>query len=204
MELPSPFLPVHSEPSLTQRTGLCPSQDPGFVFTFFNAKEWANPVGQHGAFVLMSPSPGLWVSQLRWDDVETLLSPQNLEYCIMVVGVPNVGKSSLINSLRRQHLRSGRQSLVADFHSWKAVWESMASALLLGGIPSVARAPFAERTVNGLKEVCVANSHLLHSVFLPSFHALLAFMHFGLWDKFISTSFFHTNSTVFIQECLQI
>ncbi|OBS72661.1 hypothetical protein A6R68_12739 [Neotoma lepida] len=32
---------------------------------------------------------------------------QNLEYCIMVVGVPNVGKSSLINSLRRQHLRTG-------------------------------------------------------------------------------------------------
>lgn len=196
MELPSLFLPVHSEPSLIQRTGLCPSQDPGFVFTFFNAKEWANPVGQHGAFVLMSPSPGLWVSQLRWDEVETLLSPQNLEYCIMVVGVPNVGKSSLINSLRRQHLRSGRQSLVADFHSWKAVWESTASALLLGGIPSV-------RTVNGLKEVCVANSHLLHSVFLPSFHALLAFMYFGLWDKYIHF-IFHTNSTVFIQECLQI
>lgn len=25
----------------------------------------------------------------------------------MVIGVPNVGKSSLINSLRRQHLRKG-------------------------------------------------------------------------------------------------
>ncbi|KAB0401514.1 hypothetical protein E2I00_002204, partial [Balaenoptera physalus] len=32
---------------------------------------------------------------------------ENLEYCIMVIGVPNVGKSSLINSLRRQHLRKG-------------------------------------------------------------------------------------------------
>ncbi|ELW67317.1 Mitochondrial GTPase 1 [Tupaia chinensis] len=32
---------------------------------------------------------------------------ENLDYCIMVVGVPNVGKSSLINSLRRQHLRKG-------------------------------------------------------------------------------------------------
>ncbi|XP_049992929.1 mitochondrial ribosome-associated GTPase 1 isoform X1 [Alexandromys fortis] len=37
---------------------------------------------------------------------------ENLEYCIMVVGVPNVGKSSLINSLRRQHLRSGKAARV--------------------------------------------------------------------------------------------
>ncbi|TEA25408.1 hypothetical protein DBR06_SOUSAS13210046, partial [Sousa chinensis] len=35
---------------------------------------------------------------------------ENLEYCIMVIGVPNVGKSSLINSLRRQHLRKGRKA----------------------------------------------------------------------------------------------
>lgn len=34
------------------------------------------------------------------------------EYCIMVVGVPNVGKSSLINSLRRQHLRTGKAARV--------------------------------------------------------------------------------------------
>ncbi|XP_029403824.1 mitochondrial ribosome-associated GTPase 1 isoform X1 [Mus pahari] len=37
---------------------------------------------------------------------------ENPEYCIMVVGVPNVGKSSLINSLRRQHLRSGKAARV--------------------------------------------------------------------------------------------
>uniref|UniRef100_A0A8C6QLJ9 Mitochondrial GTPase 1 n=1 Tax=Nannospalax galili TaxID=1026970 RepID=A0A8C6QLJ9_NANGA len=37
---------------------------------------------------------------------------ENLEYCIMVVGVPNVGKSSLINSLRRQHLRTGKAARV--------------------------------------------------------------------------------------------
>uniref|UniRef100_A0A8C0D822 Mitochondrial GTPase 1 n=1 Tax=Balaenoptera musculus TaxID=9771 RepID=A0A8C0D822_BALMU len=37
---------------------------------------------------------------------------QNLEYCIMVIGVPNVGKSSLINSLRRQHLRKGKATRV--------------------------------------------------------------------------------------------
>lgn len=60
----------------------------------------------------------------------------------------------------------------------------------VAGISSLARVLFAERTVNGLKEVCVVSSHLVHSVFLPSFHALLAFMHFGLWDKFISISFF--------------
>ncbi|XP_005671642.1 mitochondrial ribosome-associated GTPase 1 isoform X1 [Sus scrofa] len=32
---------------------------------------------------------------------------ESVEYCIMVIGVPNVGKSSLINALRRQHLRKG-------------------------------------------------------------------------------------------------
>ncbi|XP_035125488.2 mitochondrial ribosome-associated GTPase 1 isoform X1 [Callithrix jacchus] len=37
---------------------------------------------------------------------------ENLEYCIMVIGVPNVGKSSLINSLRRQHLRKGKATKV--------------------------------------------------------------------------------------------
>ncbi|XP_052568978.1 mitochondrial ribosome-associated GTPase 1 isoform X2 [Peromyscus californicus insignis] len=37
---------------------------------------------------------------------------ENLEYCVMVVGVPNVGKSSLINSLRRQHLRTGKAARV--------------------------------------------------------------------------------------------
>ncbi|XP_029376235.1 mitochondrial ribosome-associated GTPase 1 [Echeneis naucrates] len=33
-------------------------------------------------------------------------------YCLMVVGVPNVGKSSLINSLRRTNLKKGRASKV--------------------------------------------------------------------------------------------
>uniref|UniRef100_A0A8C6TYV7 G domain-containing protein n=1 Tax=Neogobius melanostomus TaxID=47308 RepID=A0A8C6TYV7_9GOBI len=28
---------------------------------------------------------------------------ENLDYCLMVIGVPNVGKSSLINSLRRTY-----------------------------------------------------------------------------------------------------
>uniref|UniRef100_A0A9L0ITU6 Mitochondrial GTPase 1 n=1 Tax=Equus asinus TaxID=9793 RepID=A0A9L0ITU6_EQUAS len=37
---------------------------------------------------------------------------ESLEYCIMVIGVPNVGKSSLINSLRRQHLRKGKATRV--------------------------------------------------------------------------------------------
>ncbi|KAK1333418.1 hypothetical protein QTO34_005801 [Cnephaeus nilssonii] len=37
---------------------------------------------------------------------------ENVEFCIMVIGVPNVGKSSLINSLRRQHLRKGKAARV--------------------------------------------------------------------------------------------
>uniref|UniRef100_F7E6F7 Mitochondrial GTPase 1 n=1 Tax=Xenopus tropicalis TaxID=8364 RepID=F7E6F7_XENTR len=36
----------------------------------------------------------------------------NTETCIMVIGVPNVGKSSLINALRRMHLRKGKASRV--------------------------------------------------------------------------------------------
>ncbi|XP_070697115.1 mitochondrial ribosome-associated GTPase 1 [Pempheris klunzingeri] len=37
---------------------------------------------------------------------------ENLNYCLMVIGVPNVGKSSLINSLRRTNLKKGRASRV--------------------------------------------------------------------------------------------
>uniref|UniRef100_A0A8D2A7A8 Mitochondrial ribosome associated GTPase 1 n=1 Tax=Sus scrofa TaxID=9823 RepID=A0A8D2A7A8_PIG len=37
---------------------------------------------------------------------------ESVEYCIMVIGVPNVGKSSLINALRRQHLRKGKATKV--------------------------------------------------------------------------------------------
>ncbi|XP_069913139.1 mitochondrial ribosome-associated GTPase 1 isoform X3 [Oryctolagus cuniculus] len=37
---------------------------------------------------------------------------ENVDYCVMVAGIPNVGKSSLINSLRRQHLRKGKATRV--------------------------------------------------------------------------------------------
>ncbi|XP_041425067.1 mitochondrial ribosome-associated GTPase 1 isoform X2 [Xenopus laevis] len=37
---------------------------------------------------------------------------ESTETCIMVIGVPNVGKSSLINALRRTHLRKGKASKV--------------------------------------------------------------------------------------------
>uniref|UniRef100_A0A8C5QCC5 Mitochondrial GTPase 1 n=1 Tax=Leptobrachium leishanense TaxID=445787 RepID=A0A8C5QCC5_9ANUR len=37
---------------------------------------------------------------------------ENPENCILVVGVPNVGKSSLINCLRRLHLKKGKASRV--------------------------------------------------------------------------------------------
>ncbi|XP_058400339.1 mitochondrial ribosome-associated GTPase 1 isoform X2 [Diceros bicornis minor] len=52
---------------------------------------------------------------------------ENLEYCIMVIGVPNVGKSSLINSLRRQHLR-------------KAPFYLAGKATRVGGEPGITRA----------------------------------------------------------------
>ncbi|KAF7643931.1 hypothetical protein LDENG_00230990 [Lucifuga dentata] len=37
---------------------------------------------------------------------------ESTDYCLMVIGVPNVGKSSLINSLRRTNLKKGRASRV--------------------------------------------------------------------------------------------
>ncbi|XP_069467242.1 mitochondrial ribosome-associated GTPase 1 isoform X2 [Ambystoma mexicanum] len=37
---------------------------------------------------------------------------ETLGYCVMVIGVPNVGKSSLINAIRRQHLKKGKASKV--------------------------------------------------------------------------------------------
>ncbi|XP_050932382.1 mitochondrial ribosome-associated GTPase 1 [Lates calcarifer] len=37
---------------------------------------------------------------------------ESTNYCLMVIGVPNVGKSSLINSLRRTNLKKGRASQV--------------------------------------------------------------------------------------------
>uniref|UniRef100_A0A8D0DIJ8 Mitochondrial ribosome-associated GTPase 1 n=1 Tax=Salvator merianae TaxID=96440 RepID=A0A8D0DIJ8_SALMN len=37
---------------------------------------------------------------------------ENVESCIMVIGAPNVGKSSLINSLRRLYLKKGKASPV--------------------------------------------------------------------------------------------
>ncbi|XP_054655527.1 mitochondrial ribosome-associated GTPase 1 isoform X2 [Dunckerocampus dactyliophorus] len=37
---------------------------------------------------------------------------ENRNYCLMVIGVPNVGKSSLINSVRRTYLKKGRASRV--------------------------------------------------------------------------------------------
>ncbi|XP_030235681.1 mitochondrial ribosome-associated GTPase 1 [Gadus morhua] len=37
---------------------------------------------------------------------------ESTSYCLMVIGVPNVGKSSLINALRRTYLKKGRASRV--------------------------------------------------------------------------------------------
>lgn len=55
-----------SIPSLLQYRGLgcVPARSQALFLLSFNGNSWANPVGQHRASVLMSPSPGLWVHSL--------------------------------------------------------------------------------------------------------------------------------------------
>ncbi|NXG51519.1 MTG1 GTPase, partial [Psilopogon haemacephalus] len=64
---------------------------------------------------------GVWVFHccgcpllLEWlaDNLPVLCPFQSTAYSILVIGVPNVGKSSLINSLRRLHLRKGKATAV--------------------------------------------------------------------------------------------
>ncbi|XP_033881098.1 mitochondrial ribosome-associated GTPase 1 [Acipenser ruthenus] len=37
---------------------------------------------------------------------------ENIEYCLLVIGIPNVGKSSFVNALRRMHIKKGKASKV--------------------------------------------------------------------------------------------
>ncbi|NWU54631.1 MTG1 GTPase, partial [Dromas ardeola] len=46
------------------------------------------------------------------DDGPRYHRAESTEYSILVIGVPNVGKSSLINSLRRLHLKKGKATAV--------------------------------------------------------------------------------------------
>ncbi|XP_061204069.1 mitochondrial ribosome-associated GTPase 1 isoform X1 [Neopsephotus bourkii] len=59
---------------------------------------------------------------------------ESTEYSIMVIGVPNVGKSSLINSLRRLHLKKGKATPVGgDPGITKAVLTRIQVLSLLSG-----------------------------------------------------------------------
>ncbi|NXS91181.1 MTG1 GTPase, partial [Jacana jacana] len=46
------------------------------------------------------------------DDSPRYHRAESTDYSILVIGVPNVGKSSLINSLRRLHLKKGKATVV--------------------------------------------------------------------------------------------
>ncbi|NXC70415.1 MTG1 GTPase, partial [Anhinga anhinga] len=77
------------------------------------------PAGRRPADASSASLPLLWVSLQIVPLVAQLVgnSPryhraESNEYSIMVIGVPNVGKSSLINSLRRLHLKKGKATMV--------------------------------------------------------------------------------------------
>ncbi|KAI3363154.1 hypothetical protein L3Q82_011803 [Scortum barcoo] len=53
---------------------------------------------------------------------------ENTNYCLMVIGVPNVGKSSLINSLRRTNMKKG------------AYYKVLGRASRVGGEPGITKA----------------------------------------------------------------
>lgn len=94
----------------------------GPVLVTGHAELWlcrSGPWPRHGAGTSLSPRAwprgGRGPGRGQLCPIPCLLPLQNVEYCIMVIGVPNVGKSSLINSLRRQHLRKG----TASHTSWR-------------------------------------------------------------------------------------
>lgn len=72
---------------------------------------------------------------------------QNRDFCLMVIGVPNVGKSSLINSLRRTNLKKGIQKcmhvyVTCGLHRYEFRFLTNASgrASQVGGEPGITRA----------------------------------------------------------------
>ncbi|KAM6182063.1 mitochondrial ribosome-associated GTPase 1 [Erethizon dorsatum] len=80
---------------------------------------------------------------------------ENMEYCIMVIGVPNVGKSSLINSLRRQHLKTGKAARVGGE---PGITRAVTSRIQVSGQPLIflldtpgVLAPRIESVETGLK-----------------------------------------------------
>ncbi|GAB5578916.1 mitochondrial ribosome-associated GTPase 1 isoform X2 [Prionailurus iriomotensis] len=65
---------------------------------------------------------------------------ERLEYCAMVIGIPNVGKSSLINALRRQHLRKGLCARLLCSLRPTAPLHPTGKATRVGGEPGITRA----------------------------------------------------------------
>uniref|UniRef100_A0A452U031 G domain-containing protein n=1 Tax=Ursus maritimus TaxID=29073 RepID=A0A452U031_URSMA len=63
---------------------------------------------------------------------------ESLEYCAMVIGIPNVGKSSLINALRRQHLRKGKATRVGGE---PGITRAVMSRIQVGSSAAGSRAP---------------------------------------------------------------
>eukprot|EP00076_Gallus_gallus_P015191 XP_015134172.1 mitochondrial ribosome-associated GTPase 1 isoform X1 [Gallus gallus] len=66
----------------------------------------------HRAEVRRGREAAAWICPLVEHSNCTSPCFQSTEYSIMVIGVPNVGKSSLINSLRRLHLKKGKATAV--------------------------------------------------------------------------------------------
>ncbi|NXD70794.1 MTG1 GTPase, partial [Eolophus roseicapillus] len=100
-----------------------PSRQPVSAGAGLGGGPWVHAV-RYQQCLFLSPSDS-WVVLLLWLPVapgvggQELVAPcpqphhfQSTEYSILVIGVPNVGKSSLINSLRRLHLKKGKATAV--------------------------------------------------------------------------------------------
>ena len=76
----------------------------------------------------------------------------------MVLGMPNVGKSSLINALRRHYLKKGMSLVIISILI-------IINLLILGKATTVGPLPGLTRTVSGYIKVISPDNIYFHDIF---------------------------------------